>query len=487
MTPRSKYNIQDIPNAAGIYVFRNATAEVIYVGKAKSLRKRVASYFQPSRQRTASAKLRSLINSIAYFEFYVVKNESEALLLESRLIKQYAPRYNTELRDDKRFLLIVVDPADEYPRLGLTRIKKRDNRLYFGPFPHPRAVRQTMHYLAKTFGLRTCKTRTPDFSTHEHCLESVIHDCSRPCLRKITPGEYHSRLEQALEVLRGRSREIEQRLKAEMQELAARQRFEDAAQRRDMIENIHEISRNYRLRSFERARLKASESTDNVDALQQALGLQERPEVIECVDISNIGGVLAVGSIVSFRHGKASPSDYRRFRIRTVDQADDFGMMREVVLRHYRRLREEGGEMPNLLIIDGGRGQLNAAIEALNEAAVPPLAVIGLAKKEEEIYLPGREEPLRLRRNHTGLRLVQAARDEAHRFALTYHKKLRRKRLAESVLDEIEGVGGKRRAALLKEFGSVARLRAAEPEEINARVPGLGAALAKRIYRHLHA
>ncbi|MFO7820897.1 MAG: excinuclease ABC subunit UvrC [Lentisphaeria bacterium] len=468
-------------------MFRNSAAEVIYVGKAKSLRKRVSSYFQPSRQRTSSPKLRSLLKSIAYFEFHEVKNETEALLLESRLIKQYSPRYNTALRDDKRFLLIVVDPSEEFPRLGLTRIKKQDNRIYFGPFPNPKAVRQTMHYLAKHFGLRTCKTRAPDAATHEHCLESVIHDCSRPCLKQITIKQYNERLKKALQVLRGASREVEANLKKEMQELASRYRFEDAAQRRDMTENIRHVCQGYRLRSFERARLKNQESEDNVQALQKALGLHTPPVVLECVDISNIGGLMAVGSIVCFKEGKASPRDYRRYRIRTIDQADDYGMMREVVSRRYTRIKEEGAAPPDLLIIDGGRGQLNAALEALSKIGLPPFPVVGLAKQEEEIYIPTREKPLRLPRPHIGLRLVQAARDEAHRFAINYHKRLRRQRISQSVLDEIEGVGPRRRADLLREFGSVARLRKAKPEELVARIPGLGPKLAKKISYHLQA
>ena len=255
---------------------------------------------------------------------------------------------------------------------------------------------------------------------------------------------------------------------------------------RDMIENIRQVCRNYKLRSFERARLKGAESADSVDALQQALGLSKRPDIIECVDISNIGGLMAVGSIVCFEKGKAAPRKYRRFRIRgIVDKADDYGMMREVIERRYRRLCDEGEALPDLLVIDGGRGQLNSVLQALHDSRIPPMPVISLAKRDEEIYIPGHEEPFRLPRHHLGLRLIQAARDEAHRFALSYHRTLRRKRISDSVLDEIEGVGPKRREALLKAFGSVTRLKNSSLDEVIERVPGLGLELARRIHSHL--
>jgi len=467
-------------------VFRNSSGDVIYVGKAKSLRKRMASYFQPSRRRTADIKLRSLINSIVYFEYFTVNNEAESYVLESKLVKQYTPRYNTELRDDKRFLLICIDPSEKFPHIELTRIKKADGRIYFGPFPNSQAVRQTMNYLAKKFWLRTCKTAECGSENRKHCVEKVIHSCSEPCIGKISEQEYRQKINAVIDILRGDSKEIENELQQKMQQAAEKKQFENAAKWRDILENIREVCRNAKIRSFDNAKL-STQAVDGVDELQQAIGLKERPEHIECFDISNIGGRLAVGSMVCFRNGKASSKDYRRFRIRSKETADDFAMMSEVIQRRYKRLKEEGREFPNLIIVDGGRGQLNVAIQALAGEDLPPLPVIGLAKQQEEIYLPHKDEALRLSRHNNGLKLLQAIRDEAHRFAVDYHRSLRKKRISESILTEINGVGPKTKAALLKQFGSVSKLRKASPSDIADNVQGISVKTAEKIIEYLNS
>ncbi len=489
MERSENFSTQNVPTTAGVYLFRNRSGQVIYVGKAKVLRKRLASYFRPSRRRTADPKLRSLLNSIAFFEYHEVRNEAEALLLESRLIKQYAPRYNVDLTDDKRYLLICVDPTEAFPRLKLVRMKRDDHRLYFGPFPHARVLRDTVNFLSRRFGLRTCKVAVPDEETCRHCLESAIRNCSCPCLGKISAAEYRQRLDGVVEILQGRLGTLIEELTAEMNGFAERRQFETAARRRDMIENLRAVCRFGSLRTFERRtlapRADGKARRHRVDELTSALGLARPARVIECFDVSNISGSLAVASMVCFVDGGPANSRYRRFRIRQVEGIDDFAMMREAISRRYRRVLAGRREFPDLLMVDGGAGQLGAAIQALLELGAPPLPVLGLAKRQEEIYLPGRERPLELPRHHPGLHLLQAIRDEAHRFAIAYHRQLRRRRLADSVLNEIEGVGPRRREQLLKAFGSVSRLRRVGVEEIAAAVPGLGVGTAARVVAYL--
>ncbi len=480
MQRKEDFSTQNIPSSPGVYVFRDRSGQVIYIGKAKVLRKRLASYFQASRNRTADPKLRSLINSISFFEYSEVKNEAEALLLESRLIKQYGPRYNIELTDDKRYLLIRVDPRESFPRLKLVRIKRDDQQLYFGPFPHARSLRATAEYLSRRFGLRTCKVANPDEAACKHCLDSAIRNCSRPCLGKISSEDYHKRLDQAIAVLRGQAGELLEELSNEMRNYAQRRQFELAARRRDILANLKAVCRFGGLRTFERQtllnrKIRDSQSREESTVqLTEALGLAKPVKIIEGFDVSNIGGNMATASQVCFIDGRPASSRYRRFRIRGVQGIDDFAMIREAVSRRCRRLTEETGEPPDLLVIDGGSGQLNAAISSMSELGMEPIPVIGLAKKQEEIFLPGRSEPLVLPRDHQGLRLLQAIRDEAHRFALAYHHNLRRRRLADSVLMEIEGIGRKRAEKLLKTFGTVSRLRQAKAQDIAAAAPGLG-------------
>lgn len=481
-----RFRAQDTPNEPGVYVFRNATGEVIYVGKARSLRKRLASYFQPSRTVRADPKLRALIHSIHSYETIQVASEAEALLLESRLIKQYNPRYNVDLRDDKRFLHVCVDPTEPFPRLVLVRLRKDDGRLYFGPFPRAGVLRQTVAFLSRRFGLRTCSARNPGPEQRRHCLDHVIRHCLGPCQGNVTPEAYGRSLQQALDVLGGQCRPVVEELRERMTAAAAGMRFEEAAELRDMIENLEAVCAP--IRRFSRATLAERRERSpggGVEALQEALGMGTPPACIECFDMSCIGGRLAVGSMVCFRGGRPATADYRRYRIRSGDAADDAAMMREVVRRRYSRLVGEGRPLPDLVVVDGGALQVQAAQQALAEAGAPSLPVIGLAKRLECIHLPGRTEPLLLPAHHTGLRLLQAIRDEAHRFANAYHRALRRRRIGDSVLLEVPGVGRRRCAELLRRLGSARRIRECSPEEIAAAVPGLGRTLAERILEHL--
>jgi excinuclease ABC subunit C len=475
-----------------VYVFRDVAGRVIYVGKAVDLRRRLAQYFQKSRQRLADPRLRSLVGSIAAWECHPVRSETEALLLESRLIKEYAPHYNILLRDDKRFLLLKLDLREPLPRLRAVRLRKDDGARYLGPFPQGRAVRATAEFLTRRFGLRSCRVAVPDETAHRHCLASIVKDCSAPCVGKVTPEQYQERVAALLSVLEGDLAVVVGELRERMAAAAAARQFEKAAEWRDLIDNLETVC-GTKNRSFRFAALPASASGSAAVAdLRDALRISQDPDPIEAFDISNIGGTLAVASMVRFRGGRPDRAGYRRFRIRTVEGSDDFAMMAETLGREYGRRLREGGEdggagLPGLIVIDGGKGQLNAALKALVEAGCPPLPILGLAKRQEEIFLPGRDEPLVLERHRPALRLLQTVRDEAHRFAIAYHRELRDRRIRESLLDEIPGIGPARKQALLSAFGSIRRLRQASAAEIAERVPGLGAKSAELVKASLSA
>lgn len=483
----SEYHPGAVPASPGVYVFRDRFGSVIYVGKARNLRRRLGNYFQPSRKHAADPKLRSLINSIADWSFETVRSEDEALILESRLIKSYAPYYNVLMRDDKRYLLLKLDRSERFPTLKAARIRKPDNAEYFGPFPKGTALRGTLEFLLARFGLRACRDPEPDEETRKRCLKRIVRDCCGPCTGQVTDEEYGRRLEQALAVLKGDIKPLVAELEEKMQAAAAAEKFEKAARCRDVMENLEAVF-GRRSRAFIHPELPGgAPGTTATAALGRALGLERVPEVVICFDISNILGTIAVASMVVFRNGRPERSGYRRFRIRTVHQSDDFAMMAEAVGRHFQRLLEEKRPMPDLLVVDGGKGQLSSAVEKLIELGTPPLPVIGLAKRNEEIFIPGRSEPLVLDRHDPALKLLQALRDEAHRFAITYHRSLRNKLIENSLLDDLPGVGRVRKLQLLRAFPSVRDIAAATPEEIAARVPGIGTNTAQKIITALSA
>lgn len=483
---KSEFHPSEIPAKPGIYVYRDRFGKVIYVGKAANLRRRMSSYFQPSRIVRADARLRSLINSIEDWSYATVRTESEALLLESRLIKDYAPYYNILMRDDKRYLLLKIDWSEPFPTLKLARLKKNDGAQYFGPFPNGGALRMTLEFLLAYFGLRACRDSEPDEETRKRCLKRIVKDCCAPCIGAVTPGEFRQRAQRAIAVLEGNIEEVVAAAKKQMEAAASEERYEKAARMRDVMSNLKEVF-GRRNRVFARPELPGSSpGLEPVVSLGNALGLAEPPSSIVGFDISNILGKLAVASMVAFRDGKPDRENYRRFRIRTVQQSDDFAMMHEVLLRHFKRLLEEKRPLPDLVLVDGGKGQLSAAIDALVEIGCPALPVIGLAKRNEEIYLPGRNEPIVLDRHDPALRMLQALRDEAHRFAITYHRELRNQLIEQSKLDEIPGIGINRKRELLREFGSLRALKKATPETIAEKVPGIGAELAEKVARSLH-
>ena len=479
MNSKISFHPGDIPQKPGVYIFRDRFGEVIYVGKASNLRKRLSHYFQRSRATLADPKLRSLINSIDSWEVIPVKNESESLILESRLIKEYAPRYNVLLRDDKRFFLIKINPKEEFPKIRLTRIRRNDEFRYFGPFPKG-DVKGTADFLTRYFGLRACHPDIPDEKDFNHCLASKIKNCSAPCAGKVTREGYMERVAALMKVLEGDCGGVVCELRKKMEKASLEKKYEIAAKWRDLLTNIEEIF-GEKKRSFRFASIPHSFGEESVKDLQKALGIEKEPKVIEAFDISNISGQFAVASMVCFRDGRPARKSYRRFRIRDVHQIDDFAMMNEVVKRHYSRKLSENRKDTDLIMVDGGKGQLSAALSGLISIKYPPTPILGLAKRNEEIFLPNRTDPLILDRSSPALKLLQAVRDEAHRFAISYHRELREKRIEESALDEITGIGQNRKIQILKEFGSIDSLKKASAGQIAERIPGIGIKLAEMI------
>lgn len=476
----------DIPQKPGCYIYRDVFGTVIYVGKASNLRRRMSQYFQPSRTSRADAKLRSLINSIDSWEYIAVRNEDESLILETRLIKQYAPRYNILMRDDKRLPMLKIDLTEKYPRLKLARIKKDDSCLYFGPFPNAGALRMTMDFLVRHFALRTCKVAEPDAEDRAHCLSGTVRDCCAPCIGRVTKEEYDARIGKLIDVLNGNVKEIVSLVKSKMMDAALKKQFEKAAMFRDVASNMESLYGS-KVRQFVNASVSHAPGMKAVEDLGNVLMLDTPPRTIECFDISNIMGTLAVASLVRFTDGTPDKARYRRFRIKTVEGANDFAMMKEAITRHFSRLIKEQQPLPDLLMVDGGKGQLSSALEGLVSIDCPAFPVIGLAKKHEEIFIPGMSDPIIVAHERPSLKLLQSIRDEAHRFAITYHRSLRLDTIRDSILDDIEGIGPERKKMLLSEFGSVRNLRRADADEIAKRVKGIGDEFARVVYEYLQS
>lgn len=580
-----------LPHKPGIYLMRDRFGTVIYVGKARDLRKRVSQYFQPSRRMGWDLKFQALVEAIHDFDFHVVRSEPEALLLEGKLIKEFHPRYNVSFRDDKRFLLLKVNLNDPIPRFTLTRLKQDDGARYFGPFPNSGALRSTLSLVRRQFNLRGCRPLTPNERDYKHCLYAHLKYCTAPCIGNVTRDQYLEQVRAACEFLEGQCEEMRDQLGEEMKKAAAAQEYERAAELRDLLADLERTTR--KVNRFERLPYSLPIAIDphhDLAELAEVLGLPAPPERIEGFDISNISGTFKVASLVSFRNGRPDRSNYRRFRIKTVEGQDDFACVAEVVRRRYSRVLREIGEspipspksqvqspkpaaegavgspqasglspqasgqslqsaaggqtkadsdkgeavarelqqvvddvsaavrgrpvakattdaaaadaaahrasgalprkgpaqLPDLILIDGGKGQLSAAQEELEKLGVGNIPMIGLAKEFEEIYRPGAKEPIRLPLESGALKLLQRVRDESHRLANTYNAELRLRKISESILDEFPNIGERRKAALLKKFGSVQRIRMASMEQI-AEVPGFGGKAAGELKAFLAA
>jgi excinuclease ABC subunit C len=577
--------LRDLPHKPGIYLMRDRFGTVIYVGKARDLRKRVTQYFQPSRRMGWDLKFRALIEGIHDFDYHVVRSEPEALLLEGKLIKEFHPRYNVSFRDDKRFLLVKINLNDPIPRFTLTRIKQDDGARYFGPFPNAGSLRSTLSLVRRQYHLRGCRPLTPTERDYKHCLYGHLKYCTAPCIGNVTRDQYLDQIKAACDFLEGQCHEMQSQLETEMKKAAAAQEYEKAAQLRDLLSDLNRTTK--KTNRFQRVPYSlpvAVEPERDLAELGKVLGLRAPPQRIEGIDISNISGTFVVASLVSFRNGRPDRANYRRFRIKTVEGQDDFASVAEVVRRRYTRLLRESTEasphekpskehaaptelgeesrgiasyrhgapselsqtvqgreqdsgeavpaelqtlidhvsdaarrkrsrspntdsaaadvrehrapgellkrtgpgLPDLILIDGGRGQLNAACAELEKLGLSHIPILGLAKEFEEIYRPGEKEPLRLPEDSGALKLLQRVRDESHRLANTYNATLRLRKISESILDEFPNIGERRKAALLKKFGSIQRMRLATVEQL-AEVPGFGGKAAAELKAFLEA
>jgi excinuclease ABC subunit C len=481
-----KAKLAALPDQPGVYLMRNRQGKIIYVGKAASLRSRVSSYFRRGTFAKAEPKLRGLIRSIDDLDFIALKSEAEATLTESRLIKDYHPRYNVLMRDDKRFLLLRVNLNDPVPRFDAVRLRKDDGARYWGPYASSAAAWASLEFVDKQFGLRRCSPREPGPDDHRHCLNDIVRFCSAPCIGKVTPAEYLERVRTACAFLDGDRREFLEALRGQMSAAAKEMKFEKAAALRDMylllLKGIRE-----KARGRKSMQLKRDEARRGLEELQACLGLPRPPEVIECYDISNISGTNSVASRVVSVGGVPAQARYRMYRIRSVEGADDPASMAEVIRRRFSRALAEKEPLPDLVLVDGGITQLRAARAELDALGLPGQRVAGIAKQYEELYHDPQNEsaPLRFASDSPALRVIQQIRDEAHRFALTYHRTLRSQKIQESILDDIPGIGGKRKEKLLAHFGSVARLRRASVEDL-AAAPDIGPKTAALIHAALH-
>lgn len=480
MTELIKERLRTVPQRPGCYLMRDRRGAIIYVGKAKNLRKRVLSYFRPGARH--APKVRSMVETVWDFEFITVKNEAESLLTEASLIKKHKPHFNILMRDDKRYLALRADLDAQWPRFTCCRIVRDDAAAYFGPFPSSPVVRTAKDFVEKRWGIRGCKALVPSAETHEHCLSDVIRTCSAPCLGRISQEEYRARFDEACAFLRGDRPGVISELEEKMRSAAADGEYEAAARLRDTIAALKEMTKAHFVRRTPKMREDAA--ARGLADLAAAIGLKAPPRTIECVDISNLFGEHSVASLVVARDGLPDGRWYRHFRIKTVEGADDPRSMAEVVRRRYGPQSSLTATSPraDLFVCDGGITQLRAAREAFAEIGVTDIPTIGLAERQEEIVFDDGRENLLLPRDSEALFVLTRLRDEAHRFAITHHRRLRDRAIRESALDEIPGIGEAKKAKLLKKFGSLRAIARADAREI-AAVAGVNDAVAAEILR----
>jgi excinuclease ABC subunit C len=609
---RVQEQLKTLPAKPGVYLFHDDAGKVLYVGKAKTLRSRVRSYFQKSPDSRATIQL--LPSRVADIEVIVTGSEVEALHLEQNLVKRHRPPFNVRLRDDKSFPYIAVTVDDEYPRVMFTRERHRPGVWYFGPYANAKKVRETLDVLNRVFPYRPCEGPKPGRHSGIPCLDYHIDRCLAPCVGYVSREDYRAIIDSVIEFLSGNVKPVQRELEQKMREAAEDERFEEAARYRNRlhavqhlverqgtdresvgtvdvigfaadgdravvqifplrggkmvdrhsfhIENVGgqdlttvleaffleyygsvpsvppqiivprdagdlsaiaellserrgarvevrtaERGEKRRLQELADENARHALSTDqaqseqkmlrrveSLEELREALNLESLPIRIECYDISHAMGQDPVASMVVFQDGLPKKADYRKFGIKTAgDDPDDFAAMAEVISRRFARLSDGTGEThdssfaapPNLVVIDGGKGQLSAALAAMQAYDLPRVAVIALAKRIEEVFVPGSSDPILLSRHNPGLQLLQRVRDEAHRFALGFHRQRRDARGFASIFDDLDGVGPSRRRALLQHFGSVEQMLAATAEELEG-VPGVPSKTARRIYDQLH-
>lgn len=423
--------VETLPHQPGVYLMRDRAGTILYIGKAIDLRKRVAHYFRPD----VEPKIRALMAEVRHIDYISAAGERDALVIEQRLIQRHQPLYNTMWKDGKTYPYVSLTMNEDYPRLRLTRSRRRDGALYFGPYPNVRAVRHLLDWVwrRRFFSLRPCDLEIREghpltYEKVKSCLYLHTGECPAPCLGRVSRDDYGRIVERARLFFAGKNADLLATWHDEMKDAARRLDFERAAQLRDSLEALNHIREPVTFRSLKEEDVKGRlETSRALQELQTALGLPRPPVRIECFDISHIQGVETVASMVCFERGLPLKSGYRKFKIKTVAGVDDFASMAEVVERRYRRVKNENLPWPDLVLIDGGPGQLNAARQALARVTARPIPLASLAKRDEEVFLPDRSEPVRLPKDSPALHVLQRARDEAHRFAVGFHRSRRSK------------------------------------------------------------
>ncbi|MCL4192581.1 MAG: excinuclease ABC subunit UvrC [Thermoguttaceae bacterium] len=421
--------VRSFPHTPGVYLMKDAAGRVIYVGKAKDLRNRAGSYFHKAA--AEDARTAQLVQEIRDIDYLEAESEVDALLVEARLVKDIQPKFNKDLKDDKTFPYLEIHTREDFPRVEITREPESRGTKLYGPFANVSGLRGALQVLQKIFRFRTCALDIDEADERwrwfRPCLLASIAQCTAPCNFRITKDEYRKDIRRLQRFLEGEKKSLLADMRAEMQSLADERRYEEAARLRDEVRLLETLDQRGELDTHVQPEVFPIDPKKGLAGLQKVLHLSKQPRTIEGVDIAHLAGTETVASLVQFIDGLPFKPGYKRFKIRNVQGVDDFASIFEVVARRFQRLRDEGDVFPDILLIDGGKGQLNAAMGAFAALSIDPPTVISLAKREEEVFLPEADEPLRLSRHSYALRLLQYVRDEAHRFAQHYHHMLRRK------------------------------------------------------------
>jgi excinuclease ABC subunit C len=430
-TPAEK--VRTFPQTPGVYLMKDATGRVIYVGKAKNLRSRAGSYFR--KEASVDPRTSELVKYIADIDYIPLESEVDALLKENRLVKDIQPKFNRDLKDGKSFPYLQIRTREEFPRVEITRTPRRRGVRLYGPFTSVKSLRSAMQILQRVLQFRTCsldiRSGEDTWRWFRPCLLHSIRQCTAPCNYRVSREDYRKQIRKLILIMEGKKAKLLREMEAQMKEASAAMLFEKAARIRDEMAALNKLALRGDAKADDQPEVFPLDPKKGLVGLKKVLGLPTVPRSIEGFDIAHLSGQDTVASLVSFLDGLPFKSGYRRFKIRTVEGVDDFASMREAVFRRFKRLHDDNSVFPDILLIDGGKGQLNAAMDAFRSLGIEPPTVISLAKQEEEIFRPGESESIRLSRHSAALRLLQYVRDESHRFAQHYHHILRRKKLAD--------------------------------------------------------
>jgi len=425
--------VKTFPHTPGVYLMKDAAGTVIYIGKAKSLRSRAGSYF--NKEAAIDQRTCELVKQIADIDFIPCESEVDALMREARLIKDIRPKFNKDLKDGKSFPYLQIRTREEFPRVEVTRTPRRKGVRLYGPFLSKARLKDAMSVLQRVLKFRTCnldiKSEEPQWRYYRPCLLHSIRQCTAPCNLRVTKEEYRKQIKKLVMILEGKSAKLFRRMEREMLEASRAMEYEKAGRIRDEIAALRKLELRGDVDKHVQPEVFHIDPKKGLLGLKKVLGLAKLPRTIEGMDIAHLQGSETVASLVSFLDGLPFKDGYRRYKIKTVEGVDDFASMREVVFRRFKRMTDDGSIFPDILMIDGGKGQLSAALDAFEAMGITPPTVISLAKQQEEIFVPGQAESIKLGKNAAALRLLMYVRDEAHRFAQNYHHTLRRKKLVD--------------------------------------------------------